>query len=370
MRLRKTLEMTRHELKNGVVMGKLNNQRLPILGQKAKVKEPKYIIRVGEDLMVVASPQMCEIVRILALYAGTDMVVTIVGEPGVGKGLLAAYLHILSDRRHRKMVTANCAAVSENLTESEYFGHKKGSFSQAFFNHKGFFQQANGSTLFLDEITVPPIWVQAKLLRAIETGWIRPVGFEEEIHVDCRIVTATNVKLEDMVAAGQFREDLYWRINEIPIYVPPLRERKEDIAVLINVIIDDYCVKNGSPRPQIDREALHALISYDWPGNVRQLKTTVKRAARECSCGTITLRLIETLLNHIRGSRKDLKKKLAQVERQEMVGAIIASGSDLEAAESINYSTEKFKNKKRHYGIHSRSIRKILKGLNNTLANA
>jgi len=305
---------------------------------------------------------MQEIIRMLDLYADDEMVVTLLGRPGVGKTILALYLHLISKRANRKMVSVNCATVPEYLAESELFGHEKGSYTDAYFDRRGYFQQADGSTLFLDEISLTPLCVQPKLLRAIETGWIKPVGSEKEIHVDCRVVTATNADLEELVAKGQFREDLYWRIFDIPIYVPPLRERKEDIVILMNIIVHRYCEKKGLPFPQIDRDAFRALLSYDWPGNIRQLETVLQRATRECKGAIITIRLIEILLKHHEESKKNLKEKLALVEKQEMVGAIIASDLDSEAAESIEYSPGKFKSKKRDYGIYSRSIRKTFKG--------
>jgi DNA-binding NtrC family response regulator len=213
-------------------------------------------------------------------YAGYNVPVLILGESGTGKELFAKLIHQLSDRRDRRFLAFNCAAITETLAESALFGHKKGSFTDARTDKDGLFKQADGGTLFLDEIGELSPLVQAKLLRVLEDGTFIPLGGKNEEKVDVRIIAATNRDLEHMVNDGRFREDLYYRINILQISLPSLRDRKEDIPDLARHILEEFCKENDIKR-EFTEDAIRALMVYHWPGNVRQLRTVVWRLAIE-----------------------------------------------------------------------------------------
>ncbi|MBC6995481.1 sigma 54-interacting transcriptional regulator [Neolewinella lacunae] len=221
--------------------------------------------------------------------AGTDATVLITGETGTGKELLAQSIHNFSSRGSRRMVSVNCAALPENLIESELFGHERGAFTGAFAQKKGKFELANGGTLFLDEIGEMPLDMQAKLLRALQEGEIQRIGSNEVISVDVRVVAATNRNLERMIKEGRFREDLYYRLNVFPIHNLPLRERREDIPVLVNHFTRQYAEKMGRTITQINQRDLNELVAYDFPGNVRELINLVERAVITANGSTLNL---------------------------------------------------------------------------------
>ncbi|MBF0591207.1 MAG: sigma-54-dependent Fis family transcriptional regulator, partial [Nitrospirae bacterium] len=203
--------------------------------------------------------------------------VLIMGESGSGKELVARNLHLQSDRANKAFVEVNCVAIPTELIESELFGHEKGSFTGAFEKKKGKFELSHEGTLFLDEIGDMSMTTQAKVLRVIETQEFQRVGGSKNIKVDVRIIAATNKDLPKEVKDGKFREDLFFRLNVIPIIVPPLRERKEDLPLLIDFFMNLFATEYGKPVKTIDHEAQKILHSYDWPGNVRELKNTLER---------------------------------------------------------------------------------------------
>lgn len=209
--------------------------------------------------------------------APTDARVLITGENGTGKELVARAVHRLSARADRPFVEVNCAAIPAELIESELFGHVKGSFTGAYADRSGKFEQANGGTLFLDEIGDMSSAAQAKVLRALQEGVITRVGGEHPIRVDVRVIAATNKDLEREIELGRFREDLYFRLNVVPIHVPPLRERREDIPMLVRHFIERAVNELRLPPRQFDDSAIDRLVSMDWPGNVRELRNTVER---------------------------------------------------------------------------------------------
>ena len=210
--------------------------------------------------------------------ANTNSTVLIEAESGTGKELLARYLHCHSDRKEMPFVAINCAAFPETLLESELFGHKKGSFTGAIYDHKGKFEQANRGTILLDEISEMALPLQAKLLRVIQERKIVRIGDSEEIKLDFRIIATTNRNLFDSVKKGEFREDLYFRLNVIPITIPPLRERKADIMVLIEHFIQKYGKQNDKLPLTITPETKNILMHYHWRGNVRELENVIERA--------------------------------------------------------------------------------------------
>jgi len=212
------------------------------------------------------------------MVAGTNTTVLITGETGTGKELVARAIHEASPRHERLLVKVNCAAISAGLVESELFGHEKGAFTGAVGKHKGRFELAHGGTLFLDEIGELPLETQVKLLRVLQEREFERVGGNETIRVDVRVVAATNRNLPQLVARGQFREDLYYRLNVFPVALPPLRERAEDIPPLVNTFLARYARQAGKRIEEVSPEAMWRLLAYKWPGNVRELQNVIERA--------------------------------------------------------------------------------------------
>ncbi|MCR4318067.1 MAG: sigma-54 dependent transcriptional regulator [Planctomycetes bacterium] len=227
------------------------------------------------DGMIGQSKKMREIFDQIKSIASSDFGVLIQGENGTGKELIAAALHSRSDRATKPFVAVNCAAFNENIIESELFGHKQGAFTGAIRDHKGKFQTASTGTLFLDEIGEMPMSLQVKLLRVLETNTVTPVGSDDTREIDVRLVAATNRDLEEMVKEDEFREDLFFRLNVISLYIPPLRDRAEDIPLLANHFIKKYAPDG---RFELTDDLVIALMSYSWPGNVRELENSIKRA--------------------------------------------------------------------------------------------
>ena len=226
----------------------------------------------------------------LELAAKSSARVLIMGESGVGKELVARNLHLLSPRAGKQFVEVNCAAIAQELIESELFGHEKGSFTGAFEKKKGKFELADEGTLFLDEIGDMSLTTQSKVLRVIETQEFHRVGGSKNIKVDVRLVAATNKDLQKEVKEGNFREDLYFRLNVIPIIVPPLRERRQDVPILIDHFMTLFSADYGKPVKAIEPSAMKALQDYDWPGNIRELKNTVERLFIMVLSNKITVR--------------------------------------------------------------------------------
>ncbi len=224
------------------------------------------------------SPPLCRSVETLEKVAPADAPVLLLGESGTGKELFARALHELSPRRGKPFVAINCAAVPETLLESELFGHAKGAFTGAVSDAPGKFEAAHGGTLFLDEVAEMSPGLQAKLLRALQGGEIQPVGAPRPKRVDTRIVCATNRKLEDLVAAGRFREDLYYRLNVVAIRLPSLRERREDLPILIRHFLVRFSARQKMNLTGFDRPALALLLNYDYPGNIRELENVIRHA--------------------------------------------------------------------------------------------
>jgi len=228
--------------------------------------------------LVGQSPAMREVFRLIESVAQSPSSVLIQGESGTGKELVARAIHARSAKSGAPFVAVNCSALSENLLESELFGHARGAFTGAVGARKGLFEAAHGGTLFLDEIGDMPAATQVKLLRALQEGEIKPVGSSDTIHVDVRILAATNVELAEARVKGRFREDLYYRLNVITIHVPPLRDRPEDIALLGYHFVRKHAERLGKPTARIAPEAMEALQSYRFPGNVRELENLIERA--------------------------------------------------------------------------------------------
>jgi DNA-binding NtrC family response regulator len=229
--------------------------------------------------MIGKAPAMKKLFAEIEKVAPTKAGVLITGESGTGKELISRAIHMLSPRKEAPFIKVNCAAIPRELIESELFGHEKGSFTGAQARKRGFFEQAHGGTLFLDEIGDMDLSAQAKVLRALQQGEISRVGSEHIIHVDVRVLAATNKDLEKETKTGGFREDLYFRLNVFPMRSPALRERTEDIPILAHAFMEAFCRENGMKPKPIDRQAMDALVARKWPGNVRELKNVVERMA-------------------------------------------------------------------------------------------
>jgi len=230
-----------------------------------------------KPVLITQNPAMNDLYDKIKLIANTKATVLITGENGTGKEIFAELLNYHSSNKNKNMVSVNCGAIPEELVESELLGHEKGAFTGAYNQKKGCFELADKGTLFLDEIGEMPLKAQVKLLRAVEVGSFRRIGGKEEIDVDVRLIAATNKILTDQVKSGSFREDLYYRLNVVELYVPPLRHRKEDIPLLVEFFVDKYCELYGKCDFTFDDESMALMMAYDWPGNVRELKNCVER---------------------------------------------------------------------------------------------
>ncbi len=249
----------------------LEHRRLRLENEQFRETSATHPHIVGDSVPMKALRQQ------LALMASTNGRVLIYGESGTGKELVAHALHALSPRAGKPFVDVNCAAIPEDLIESELFGHMKGSFNQAQERKVGKFQKADGGTLFLDEVGDMSLRTQSKVLRVLEDHRFEPVGAQESIQVDVRVVAATNKNLEDEIARGNFREALFYRLNVIPFHVPPLRERKEDIPALANFFLAEFALAYGRKPKELTEEALEILHGHHWPGNVRELRNLIER---------------------------------------------------------------------------------------------
>lgn len=247
---------------------KIENKQL-----KEKIDE---IIR--PDNLIGESSQMKKIYELVHTVAPADTTVMIRGESGTGKELVAKAIHINSGRKYFPIIPVNCGALAETLLESELFGHEKGAFTGAQFKRKGKFEMADGGTIFLDEIGSISIKMQIELLRVIETKQFNRVGGNELIKSDFRVIIATNEPLEELVKAGKFREDLYYRLNVFTIVIPPLRERRDDIPQLVNFFLNKFSSAMNKLIKNVSKDAMDFLINYDWPGNVRELENAIERA--------------------------------------------------------------------------------------------
>ncbi|MCX8022312.1 MAG: sigma-54 dependent transcriptional regulator [Syntrophorhabdaceae bacterium] len=311
--------------------------------------------RFNLDNIIGVHGRMEALFKIVRRVAPTNSTILIYGESGTGKELFAKSIHYNSPRKHKPFFAINCAAIPETLLESELFGYEKGAFTGALTRHAGLFEQANGSTLFLDEIGDLTLSTQAKLLRAIQEREIRRLGGKESIKLDVRIIAATNKKLDEEITKGRFREDLYYRLNVIAFTIPPLRERATDIPLLVEHFLSRMN-KDAYQKKRISNEALQLLINYSWPGNVRQLESVIERAYILSDGETID---VEHIPEEVKDEgTKNLAKHLDipdgglnfdEIEKELIKKAIIkAEGKISLAAKLLNMSYDKlwFKIKK------------------------
>lgn len=279
------------------------------------------------------SPKMKEAIRIGKKVANSNSTVFLRGESGTGKEIMAKMIHALSERHDKLMISINCAAIPENLVESELFGYEEGAFTGAKKNGSiGKFELADGSTIFLDEIGDMPLHVQTKLLRVLQENKVERIGGRKTIPIDIRVICATNKNIEQMVEEGTFREDLYYRLNIIPIELPPLRKRKEDLPALIEYYIAYYNQKLGKAMQGVSPEAMQTLMSYDWPGNVRELKNIIEYLANIAEGERIQL---SDLPDHIvmrsaKGFEDWSLEEIVEEYEKRVLSSMIKKGASLE----------------------------------------
>ena len=268
---------------NATLKGQVASQQAELTEMREEFSTQLHGGRYRYDYssIVGESRRMAEVFALLDKFIDADDPVLVLGESGTGKELIARAIHANSRRKDKPFVTENCAAMPETLLESELFGYVRGAFTGANTNRKGLFEAANGGVLFLDEIGDMPVDLQKKLLRVLQEGEVRPIGSSETIPVDVRLVTATNRNLEDMMKEGDFREDLFYRLNVLPVHLPPLRLRKQDIPLLVRRFLASLAKENNS-LVRVSPDAMEALVRYRWPGNVRELQNEVRRAALLC----------------------------------------------------------------------------------------
>jgi DNA-binding NtrC family response regulator len=315
-----SVEQAVDAMKQGVydyLLKPLNLDELEMIVQRLEEKrsmelsgllyERRAAAPAGSERIVAASPAMRVIISKIRQVAKSRATVLVTGESGVGKELVSRAIHEQSDRGRSRFVPVNCAALPEGLLESELFGHERGSFTGAYKQKKGYFEIANGGTIFLDEIGEINHATQMKLLRILETREFERVGGTATIRVDVRLIAATNADLGAFVKSGKFRQDLYYRLSVVAIDVPPLRERREDIPALSQQFLNEFAMENAKPGMRFEKEALDALLAHDWPGNVRQLRNT-----------------IESLVVMARGTRIRLADLPAEFRQKEPMANVIS----------------------------------------------
>ncbi len=321
----------------------------------------------GLDHIIGVSPKMKAVFELIQTIAGQSSRVLITGESGTGKELAARAIHELSPRAAGPFVTINCGAFPETLLESELFGYVKGAFTGASQNRQGLFQAASRGTLFMDEIGNMSATMQVKLYRVLQEQKVRPIGSTEETDVDVRVIAATNRNLEQEIAAGRFREDLYYRLSVIPLQLPPLRERREDIPLLARAFLERFRAAMQKPVECIDPEAMRRLEAYPWPGNVRELENSIERAVALAAGRAITVELLpERVTLHYQQSGQttpavptlipnggvDLEKIVGEFERTYLLAALERSGGVYtRAAELLGMSYRSFRHFKKKYNI-------------------
>ena len=310
----------------------------------------------GSSAPVFQSPQMQNVVRTLERIAPSDVTILITGESGTGKEVIADLIHSLSPRSKNKIIKVNCAALPRELIESELFGSVKGAFTGAHADRDGLFRQAEGGTLFLDEISEMPIDTQSKLLRVLQDQKVRPVGGKTDYQTNCRIIAATNRKPEEAIKDGKLREDLFYRISAISVYLPPLRERRDDIMPLANAFLKRFAAQANRTLRSFTLAAADRLTSFDWPGNIRQLQNEIQRAVLLCEGPDVDasdLSVSEILMVPSEGHDTSFTL-LEGVERNAIIQMLReTNGNKLETAKKLGIGRQTLYNKIKAYGIET-----------------
>lgn len=300
------------------------------------------------------SKAMQEIFYIMQMVSESNANVLITGESGTGKELVARAIHKKSLRKSKPFIIVDCTTIPENLLESELFGYEKGAFTGAVDRKIGLIELAHEGTVFLDEIGELPMFLQKKLLRFLQEKEIQRLGSTQRIKVDVRVISATNRDLEKGIKDGLFREDLYWRLNVVRINLPPLRDRKEDIPLLVNYFLNKFSKENNKPIPQIEPEVMDALLNYDWPGNIRELANVIERAVVLSPSGIISLKYFPKRIQEKTGwfSIKEDTLNLAEVEKTLILKALHSTGwNQTKAAEILGISRKQLRTKMKHHGL-------------------
>jgi Nif-specific regulatory protein len=341
-------------LENARLYGELKDH-LHALEREKRVLQRQVRTDWGFKEIIGSSPPMRRMFELMEKVLDTTTTVLIQGETGTGKELIAKVIHYNGPLKGGPFVAENCSALPENLLESELFGYVRGAFTGAVANKKGLFEVADGGTIFLDEISEMSPLMQAKLLRVLQEGEFRPVGGNRNMTVNVRVIASTNRNLSEEVAKGQFREDLYYRINIFQIAPPPLRQRKEDILSLAHHFLKKYACKNNKPVPILTPQALDLLLRFDWPGNVRELENEMERAFAMACGGSISDDVLsEKILRPRKAHDSDqsgdgpgkLKETISRTEKK-MIGAVLASygGNKTKTAKALGLSRQGLTNK-------------------------
>jgi len=309
--------------------------------------------------IIGGSESMNQLLETVALVAPTDATVLITGESGTGKELIANAIHQNSLRRGKPLIKVNCAALPETLLESELFGHEKGAFTGALTQRKGRFQLAHSGSIFLDEITEMSTVIQAKILRVLQEQEFEPIGSSHTLKIDTRVMTATNKNIEEEISAGRFREDLYFRINVITLRVPPLRERRDDIALLADSFLKRFADKNRKPIKGFTPRAVDLMMRYEWPGNVRELENLVERAVIMARGEMLTPSEFPEVITRLDPESKKAEieltpgRSLKEVEKEMIIRTLQeTAGNRTHAANILGISRRTLQLKLKAYGIN------------------
>lgn len=325
--------------------------------------QSRFVDKFGFDRIIGQSRVMKELFELLSKVAASEVPVLVSGESGTGKEVVASALHANGPRKDKPFVVQNCSAFNDNLLESELFGHLKGAFTGAVRDKEGLFEVADGGTFFLDELGEMSPALQVKLLRVLQDGTFMPVGATKSKRVNVRIIGATHRNLEDMVAKGTFREDLYYRLAVVTVRLPPLRERIGDVPALVQHFLDLYAKKSGKPRASISPEAMSLLEGFEWPGNIRQLENEIQRALVmkgedevilpvHLSPGLTNGRISTGSVGAAIGGEMKLKDALEQLERRMIEGALArTNGNKSEAARQLGVSRSNLIAKAQSFGL-------------------
>jgi DNA-binding NtrC family response regulator len=341
-----------------------------------KVAERSDLIRENRDLrarlqdrysfsrIISRSPAMEDVLGLIARAAPSQSTILIRGESGTGKELVANAIHHASPRVGRSFVRVSCSAIPDNLLESELFGHERGAFTGAIQKRIGRFEEADGGTIFLDEIGDLSPTTQVKLLRILQEKEFQRLGSNLNLKTDVRVIAATHRNLEEAIVKGTFREDLYYRLNVITIHLPPLRNRREDIPVLIDHFLKKYSTENGKPGTEISKEARAVLLRQPFHGNVRELENLIERAVVLCRGEMITTRDLPLQLQQGESERsvdalgqKNLPDSLEEVEKNLILRALHAQGVQTKAAESLGISERVLRYKMKKHGIRMNEVK-------------
>ena len=286
--------------------------------------------------IIYKSNIMDELVELAKAVSATSVTVFISGETGTGKEVFAKAIHEASERSTQPFIGVNCGAIPEQLLESELFGHEKGAFTSAVTRHEGLFRAASGGTLFLDEIGDMPLSLQVKLLRVLQDMEVRPVGSTKPYPIDVRIISATHRDLDGMVEAGEFRADLYYRLKVVPLAIPNLSDRCEDIPLLANYFIEKHAQANNQKKKHLSPDAMDYLLAAEWPGNIRQLNNVIELCATLSKTKTIPLSLVKSGLQDRSRQMKTLKEAKLEFEKNYLIGVLKMSGGHVSNAAKIS----------------------------------